>query len=178
MSSCGSCTLCCKIMGVPELDKLPGEWCKHVDKKKGCTIYEDRPPNCRDFNCVWLQAQNREGDNLMKAADLRPDRCKGVIVTTEKSGGIMVKMDPHRPNGYRTGSLARLIKATPKLPWLAQVAGVRAGKAINETAIRLCYRQGLVPTHIEAKDDWIEDEIRRRRERTDTDASNEVPTGE
>lgn len=126
-------------------------------------IYEDRPQVCIDFECVWLQAQSREDPNLMKAADLRPDRCKGVIVTTEKSGGIMVKMDPHRPNGYRSGALKRLIEATPKLPWLAQVAGVRSGKAINETAIRLCYRQGLEPQRIEAKDDWIEEEIRRKR---------------
>lgn len=163
MSACGSCTLCCKIMGVPELNKLPGEWCPHADPKKGCMIYEDRPQVCVEFECVWLQAQARESDNLMKAADLRPDRCKGVIVTTEKSGGIMVKMDPHRPNGYRSGALKRLIDATPKLPWLAQVAGVRTGKAINETSIRLCYRQGLEPTHIEAKDDWIEEQIRRKR---------------
>lgn len=174
MGSCGTCTLCCKIMGVPELDKLPGVWCPHVDKKKGCTIYDDRPPNCRKFDCVWLQAQDRESDNLMKAADLRPDRCKGVIVTTENSGGIMVKMDPHRPNGYKTGALARLIKATPKLPWLAQVAGVRTGKAINETAMRLCYKQGLEPMRIIARDDMIEDRIRRERERT----NEKVETGE
>jgi len=150
-------------MGVPELHKLPGEWCPHADPKKGCTIYEDRPQVCIDFECMWLQAQDREGDNQMKAPELRPDRCKGVIVTTEQSGGVMVKMDPHRPNGYRTGALKRLIASTPKLPWLAQVAGVRSGKAINETAIRLCYRQGLTPQRIEAKDDWIEEEIRRKR---------------
>lgn len=159
--------MCCKVMGVPELGKLPGEWCPHCDPKVGCTIYEDRPPNCRDFACVWLQAQTREEHNLMKAADLRPDRCKGVIVTTKESGGIMVKMDPHRPNGYRTGALARLIRSTPKLPWLAQTAGVRTAKAINETAIKVCYSQGLVPTHIEAKDDWIEEQIRSRRGNTE-----------
>lgn len=163
MSGCGTCTLCCKIMGVPELNKLPGEWCQHCDPKVGCMIYEDRPKVCIDFECVWLQAQSREGDNQMKAADLRPDRCKGVIVTTAQSGGIMVKMDPHRPNGYKTGALRRLIKGTPKLPWLAQVAGVKTAKAINDSAIRVCYRQGLVPERIEAVDNWIEDEIRSRR---------------
>lgn len=164
VNNCGTCTLCCKIMGVPELDKLPGEWCKHADMKRGCLIYEDRPPACVDFECLWLQAQTRPETNMMKLSELRPDKCKGVVVTTEKSQGIVVKMDPHRPNGHKTGALKRLIDGTPKLPWMVQVAGERNAKAVNEAATRLCYKHGLDPNRLEAKDDWIEDEIRRRRE--------------
>lgn len=167
MSSCGTCTLCCKIMGVPELHKLPGEWCQHVDPKKGCMIYDDRPQVCIDFECLWLQAQGRGDENMLKKPELRPDRCKGVVVTSEQSMGIVVKLDPHRPNAHRTGPLKRLIDSTPKLAWLVQVAGVRSARAVNETAIRLCYKLGLEPTGIRAKDDWIEEEIRRKRGSTE-----------
>ncbi len=170
MAECGTCTLCCKIMGVPELDKLPGEWCPHCDPKVGCMIYEDRPQDCRDFECIWFQAQDREINNHMKGPELRPDRCKGVIVTSEQSMGIVVKMDPHRPNAYKTGPLKRLIDKTPKLAWIVQVAGVRTAKAINETAVGLCYKLGLEPTNIRAKDDWIEESIRRKRERTNEES--------
>ena len=106
----------------------------------------------------------RPETNMMKLSELRPDKCKGVVVTTEKSQGIVVKMDPHRPNGHKTGALKRLIDGTPKLPWMVQVAGERNAKAVNEAATRLCYKHGLDPNRLEAKDDWIEDEIRRRRE--------------
>jgi hypothetical protein len=27
--ACGTCTLCCKVVAVPELEKAAGEWCKH-----------------------------------------------------------------------------------------------------------------------------------------------------
>jgi len=27
--ACGNCTLCCKVNGVPELEKPVDEWCKH-----------------------------------------------------------------------------------------------------------------------------------------------------
>jgi hypothetical protein len=37
--SCGSCTLCCKLMPVlldDGEDKPAGEWCKHCTKGVGC----------------------------------------------------------------------------------------------------------------------------------------------
>lgn len=30
------------------------EWCQHCDIGKGCKIYEQRPVECRDFTCGWL----------------------------------------------------------------------------------------------------------------------------
>ena len=54
MKSCGDCGLCCKIMGVTALEKPAGRWCRHFGKTTGCAIYEDRPNDCRVFNCLWL----------------------------------------------------------------------------------------------------------------------------
>jgi len=52
--SCGSCALCCRVMGVPEVKK-DWEWCPNcVPGRHACQIYSDRPERCRDFNCQWL----------------------------------------------------------------------------------------------------------------------------
>lgn len=51
---CGRCSLCCKVMGVPEV-KPDFAWCPHCKAGKGgCGIYPDRPERCRDFHCQWL----------------------------------------------------------------------------------------------------------------------------
>lgn len=50
---CGNCTLCCKVIGVPEIDKPRGQWCKHCDSGKGCEVYFFRPAACREWFCGW-----------------------------------------------------------------------------------------------------------------------------
>lgn len=51
---CGSCALCCKVMGVPEV-KQDHQWCSHCKPgHKACQIYPQRPERCRDFHCQWL----------------------------------------------------------------------------------------------------------------------------
>lgn len=64
--SCGSCSMCCKIMAVPDFPAKPDahDWCQHAIKAGlptpgggscgGCAIYIRRPDACRDFNCLWL----------------------------------------------------------------------------------------------------------------------------
>jgi len=54
---CGDCTGCCQAptMASPpvkELGRVCPEVCK--GKKRGCSIYEDRPQGCRDYSCHWL----------------------------------------------------------------------------------------------------------------------------
>ena len=49
---CGNCSLCCKIMGVPEVKK-DHEWCPHArpqNKYGACTIYETICPACPDVH--------------------------------------------------------------------------------------------------------------------------------
>jgi Fe-S-cluster containining protein len=52
--TCGSCGLCCKLIGVGELNKPMNSMCAHWDKDKGCTIYDHRPNECLHFTCLWL----------------------------------------------------------------------------------------------------------------------------
>ena len=72
--SCGSCTMCCKVLGIKELAKPVGKWCSHCDIGKGCKIYDTRPQECQTFHCLWL-VDNRLADHW------KPDRSKIVITT-------------------------------------------------------------------------------------------------
>jgi len=52
---CGQCSLCCKLLDVPEAGKEDGKWCPHVRPGLGgCSIYKDRPNPCRAYACAWL----------------------------------------------------------------------------------------------------------------------------
>ena len=66
--ACGTCSMCCKLPSIAELEKPAGVWCQHVLKGKGCGIYEARPEVCRAFRCSWL----RDPDS---PDSWRPDRC-------------------------------------------------------------------------------------------------------
>lgn len=55
--SCGSCSMCCKVMQIPGFAGKPDDhdWCQHAKAGcGGCAIYSSRPDPCRDFHCMWL----------------------------------------------------------------------------------------------------------------------------
>src|SRR5260370_31184491 len=60
--SCGSCTTCCTVMGIPELKKRPWDECPHVAAGVGCKIYSERRGSCRQFICGWLLDPNMGPD--------------------------------------------------------------------------------------------------------------------
>lgn len=82
MRKCGTCTACCVIPAVPELAKPPGFTCLHCDGK-GCLIYEQRPPSCRNFECAWLQGEMPEW--------MRPDKV-GVMVEKLPGGRTVLAL--------------------------------------------------------------------------------------
>jgi hypothetical protein len=90
--ACGDCTLCCKVMAIEELSKPPGQWCGHCQPGRGCRIYDDRPAECRDFNCLWL-IDERFGPHW------RPNKSKLVLTTSED--GIEIRCDPGFPDAWR-----------------------------------------------------------------------------
>lgn len=120
--SCGSCTLCCKVMGVPDLEpkKLPHQWCQHCDIGKGCRIYETRPTTCREFECVWLQdTQNLFGENC------RPDKLGVVFVPAGDGIGLIAHCDPARPTAWRNPQALARLRVCAAAGYLA---AARAGK--------------------------------------------------
>ena len=93
--SCGECGLCCKMMGVAELDKAPAQRCAHFKRGQGCRIYEDRPKACADFICYWLHAPNL-GDAW------RPDRTGFVMHLSEFGRTLNIEVDPASAQIWRT----------------------------------------------------------------------------
>jgi len=82
--SCGTCTLCCKVLAVDELKKPHGKWCAHCKTGQGCGIYDTRPAECRDFRCTWLT-----GVPPMYAMCLRE---KDLMEATDRSTVATVRM--------------------------------------------------------------------------------------
>lgn len=126
MRECGTCTECCRLMGVPEIDKLPDHDCPHCVAKSGCAIYANRPTPCRVFLCGWLASDN----DTAKAAGLRvldtpeenqwrlphsmrPD-LSHVVLTFEDDNLVLV-VDPRFPKAWTTARLRPLIDE-----WLKQ----------------------------------------------------------
>lgn len=98
MRTCGKCSLCCKVMGVPEI-KPDHEWCQYCKpgvKGGGCTIYESRPQRCRDFLCQW-RLDPRFGEHWY------PAKAKIVVDTTLRAGKLIVvfSVDPDWPSRWR-----------------------------------------------------------------------------
>lgn len=113
---CGSCTLCCKLMRVKELEKPPGSWCAHCRPGRGCGIYEARPQECRVFLCDWLT-------HAELGPEWRPDKSK-MILMRAAGARIVVKCDPGFPQAWRKEPYRTLL-----MRWSAQ-AGPRGGEVI------------------------------------------------
>ena len=82
---CGDCSLCCKVLGIPELEKPKDSWCPNFAPGIGCRIYANRPPSCRNFNCRWLT------DPTM-GPEWKPSLCK--MVVDSRPSLFVVHVDP------------------------------------------------------------------------------------
>lgn len=102
--SCGGCTVCCRVMGVDDIDKAPGVMCVHCAEGVGCRIYETRPRACMDFQCEWLKAAMPES--------LRPDLSHVLLVGTDDHM-LIAKIDPAYPEAHKHDhAMAALLRMT------------------------------------------------------------------
>jgi len=53
---CIGCVACCYNTKIAELNKPERVMCNNCDGH-GCSIYEDRPAPCVNFNCAWMQGE-------------------------------------------------------------------------------------------------------------------------
>jgi hypothetical protein len=91
---CGSCTLCCKVYEVPDLNKPAGRWCAHCAPGRGCGIHATRPDNCRTFYCLYMT----EG---WLGPEWKPDRSHFSIAIDPISRFMNVQVDPGQPKSWR-----------------------------------------------------------------------------
>ena len=115
--SCGTCTLCCKVLSITELRKPQGSWCTHCKPGRGCTIYFNRPTECKAFYCGYLT--QRELDDEWK-----PDRSKIVLVAELDGNRIVAHVDPQRPEAWRRDPFYSQLKlwAEAAVPYRGQIA--------------------------------------------------------
>jgi hypothetical protein len=111
-NNCGTCTACCKVFAIAELQKKPGEWCKHCHIGVGCTVYEIRPDACQEFECLYLMSQSRAHP---MSESLRPDRCKIVFSPSTNEGVLSGMTMPGAPLAWQKPEvrslIAKLVKA-------------------------------------------------------------------
>jgi len=108
--TCGDCTLCCKVLGIKELDKPPLVYCTHAIKDHGCAIYATRPESCQTFVCQWLISSW-----LPEWA--KPNKIHGVIGTTDNDENLILWEDPGYPGVASTKlkDILRIIVAAGQL---------------------------------------------------------------
>lgn len=98
-AGCGPCQLCCTVMRVESIDKPAFQPCSKLCSK-GCSIYDSRPRQCAEFQCIWLGSQAAEIIALPR--ELRPDRC-GVVLDMNSSGTFIAHCK--RPDSWRIGPI-------------------------------------------------------------------------
>jgi hypothetical protein len=91
---CGGCTMCCKLLSVEEISTPPLSWCPSCDTKRGCTIYQQRPTECRQFYCEYL-LDPALGEHW------KPSKCKMVVVFEDYTNTLVIHVDPDRPHTWR-----------------------------------------------------------------------------
>jgi len=110
---CGSCTLCCKLVGVRgevrgvPIKKPRNGWCEHCAVGQGCTVYDDRPKACDEFLCMWRACQ---GTTSPMQPELRPDRCGVVLAATGDPRVFAAHMDPHKSDAWKRGATWRYLQ--------------------------------------------------------------------
>ncbi|MBV2184657.1 MAG: hypothetical protein KUL88_08990 [Rhizobium sp.] len=90
--SCGSCTLCCGLPDIDELDKPANSVCRHCILDRGCTAYEERPATCRDFLCAWMSDGNL-------GPEWDPTVCHMMVYSQGPQFTVLV--DPRYPDAWR-----------------------------------------------------------------------------
>lgn len=107
---CGNCSMCCKLMAIPEMGKPAGPWCAYCDPgKKRCTIYATRPKTCADFYCQWMVDRTF-------GPEWYPSRCKMVLKLSQNDPAppalrLDVNVEPAFPNAWRLPPYHERLKA-------------------------------------------------------------------
>ncbi|MCC6315206.1 MAG: hypothetical protein IT337_14475 [Thermomicrobiales bacterium] len=112
---CGTCSLCCKLLGIGALGKPTGSWCPHCAPPAGCGIYESRPQECRDFACLWLESE-------ALGEEWRPSRSKIVLYLVDGER-LVAHVDVGSPAAWRSEPYYGQLKS-----WARQ--GMRGGPKV------------------------------------------------
>lgn len=103
MRSCGDCNACCVYPAVPEIGKPAGEACRFLGAcGHGCTVYAQRPQNCRAYSCAWLEGHGAAGD--------RPGDVGVLVDRRDTQYGTVLVARALEPGGAETRAARKAIK--------------------------------------------------------------------
>ena len=105
MRACGTCTLCCHVLGVKEIEKPPLQWCQHCTVGVGCQVYDERPQQCRDFSCLWLSFPEAFPE------ELKPNRCGVVCWSPVADGRVVFALTrPHAEMAWQKAGVHKFLR--------------------------------------------------------------------
>ena len=113
--TCGDCTMCCKLLAVPEIEKPALKWCKHCSNPGGCGIYDTKPKSCTEFECIWLQTQKTPTPLPL---ELRPDKSRVVLSCWDKDHTEFIYAYMEKADKFRLGAksaMGQLLRETAKI---------------------------------------------------------------
>ena len=102
---CGECGECCFALAVDVEDKPRMKACPHFCS--GCSIYDNRPESCAEWNCLWLMGSVPHSQ--------RPDRTKIIFwlpdtETAGRWGNRLVMAAETKKSAYRMQSNEKYIR--------------------------------------------------------------------
>jgi hypothetical protein len=100
---CGTCSLCCKVYAVTELNKPAGRWCIHSVRGGGCNNHDNRPHVCRQFYCSW-----RFDPHL--GPEWKPEVCRFVLSADAKYQALTLTVDPGMPLAWKKEPYYAMLK--------------------------------------------------------------------
>lgn len=106
--SCGGCSVCCEVLEIPALKKPKKTLCVNVCSGGGCSIYQDRPSDCRTFQCIWSEGYTGDGQ--------RPDK-SGIMayhIDTRYGRTLLILEIREKAFTQRASQKDRLIKFAEK----------------------------------------------------------------
>ena len=131
--SCDGCTLCCKLLGIEELEKPPAIECEHCTTGTGCRIYAGRPTECRGFHCEYL-LDPKLGE------EWRPSRSHMVVAFEDYSNSIVIHVDASDAMAWRAEPFQSRIRQ-----WAAQGAAQRTQVIVWQGETRIAIAGTLAP---------------------------------
>ncbi len=101
--TCGSCMMCCKLPLIKELNKPQGVWCNYAKVGQGCTNYQNRPGECRDFYCDFMIAPQL-------GEEWRPSVARFMTFESLFTGNFTIITDKNSSNSWKDKKYYPILK--------------------------------------------------------------------
>ncbi len=92
---CGTCSLCCTVMGVKELGKEKDVKCELLTPMGKCSIYGEHPASCKEFQCLWLQG--------LLPSYMQPNRVQAVATSTDEGTNLVFHVPRSERGNWKRG---------------------------------------------------------------------------